>query len=79
MVDALEKATRLGVKEEATTGKTIDWLTDAFYTLGDQYQLVHNESGQKHAWQKYVDRKPKDQARYTEVMNALATSLKSVP
>ena len=78
MIDALDKATRLGTEEEAQ-GKTLDWLTEAFYTLGDQYMLVHNESGAKRAWQKYVDRKPKDQAHYRTATEALATSLKSAP
>ncbi|MBV8760239.1 MAG: tetratricopeptide repeat protein [Deltaproteobacteria bacterium] len=78
VVGALDKATRLAVEEEAK-GRPIDWLTEAFYTLGDQYQLLHDESGQKRAWQKYVDRHPKDQAHYTTAQQALATTLKSVP
>jgi tetratricopeptide (TPR) repeat protein len=78
MIDALARATKLGVDDE-NQGKTVDWLTEAFYTLGDQYSLVHDLSGQKRAWQTYVDRKPKDQTRYTTALNALQTTLKSVP
>ena len=81
MIDALAKATKLGLEDE-NQGKTVDWLTEAFYTLGDQYMLVHNLSGAKKAWQTYVDRSqahPKDQARYTTAVNALNTTLKSVP
>jgi tetratricopeptide (TPR) repeat protein len=78
MVAAFEKATRLGLEEEAK-GAKLDWLTEAFYTLGDQYQLLHDLSGQKRAWQTYIGRHPKDQTRYTTAQNALATTLKSVP
>jgi tetratricopeptide (TPR) repeat protein len=81
MIDALDKATRLGLEEEAQ-GKNLDWLTEAFYTLGDQYMLVHNLSGAKKAWRTYVDRSqahPKDQARYTTAVNQLNTTLSSVP
>jgi tetratricopeptide (TPR) repeat protein len=78
MLAAFEKATRLGLEEEAK-GAQLDWLTEAFYTLGDEYMLVHDLSGAKHAWQTYVDRHPKDQTRYTTAQNALATTLKSVP
>jgi tetratricopeptide (TPR) repeat protein len=78
MIDAFEKATRLGLEEEAK-GAQLDWLTEAFYTLGDQYMLVHNLSGAKHAWQQYIGRHPKDQTRYKTAYEALATTLKSVP
>jgi len=78
VIHALENATRLGAEDESA-GKQVDWLTDAYYTLGDQDSLVHDESGQKRAWQKFVDRHPKDQSRYTTAVNALNTTLKSVP
>ncbi len=78
MIAAFDKATRLGVEEEAK-GAQLDWLTEAFYTLGDQYMLVHDLSGAKRAWQQYVDRHPKDQTRYKTAVDALATTLKSVP
>lgn len=78
MIVAFDKATRLGLEEEAK-GDHLDWLTDAFYTLGDQYMLVHDLSGAKRAWQTFVGRHPKDQTRLTTAQNALATSLKSVP
>ncbi len=77
VIEALEKATRLGAEEEAK-GTQLDWLTEAYYTLGDQYQLIHNESGQKAAWQRYMDRHPKDQQHITTVTQALSTTLKSV-
>ena len=41
--------------------------------------ILHNESGAKRAWLKYVERAPKDQARYTEVTRMLATTLKAAP
>jgi tetratricopeptide (TPR) repeat protein len=78
MIDAFEKATKLGLEDEAQ-GKTVDWLTEAFYTLGDEYMLIHNFSGAKRAWQTYVERHPKDQTRYTTAINALQTTLKSAP
>ena len=73
----LDKATRLGADDEAQ-GKTIDWLTEAYYTLGDQYMLVHNESAAKRAWQTYVERHPKDTTHLQTVETALSTTLKSV-
>jgi predicted Zn-dependent protease len=78
MIDALEKATRLGLEDEAKGNTPPDWLTEAFYTLGDQYMLVHNESGAKRAWMKYVDRKPRDQAHLSQATTALNTTLSSV-
>jgi tetratricopeptide (TPR) repeat protein len=78
MLAAFEKATRLGLEEEGR-GEQLDWLTEAFYTLGDEYMLVHDLSGAKHAWQTYVGRHPKDVTRLTTAQNALATTLKSVP
>jgi hypothetical protein len=78
MIAAFDKATRLGLEEEAK-GAQLDWLTEAFYTLGDQYSLIHDLSGQKRAWQQYVGRHPKDPTRYKTAEEALATTLKSVP
>jgi tetratricopeptide (TPR) repeat protein len=78
MIDALDRATRLGVEEEAK-GAQLDWLTEAFYTLGDQYMLVHNESAAKRAWSTYVARRPKDVTHLETATNALQTTLKSVP
>ena len=77
--DCLEELPGLGARIRAVRAARTDWLTDAFYTLGDQDMLVHDLSGAKRAWQHYVDRHPKDQTRYTTAYNALATTLKSVP
>ncbi len=73
---AMEQATKMGEEMEKQTGKGPDWLTELYYDLGDMYYKLNNKPGQKRAWQRYVDRKPKPGVRKTEAERALATSLK---
>jgi hypothetical protein len=39
------------------------------------YYKLNNKSAQKHAWQRYVDRKPRPSVRLKEAQQALLTDL----
>ncbi len=61
-LQAYTEATRLGTEEEKQGGKKLDWLTDAWYRLGD-LQQSSNEAGTRHAWEMYVGRNPEPGVR----------------
>ncbi|HEX4453837.1 MAG TPA: tetratricopeptide repeat protein [Kofleriaceae bacterium] len=71
----LADATRLGLEEEKA-GATLDWLTDAFYTLGELHEMAHDDAAARSAWQHFVDRNPKPSAELTEAKRALNGELR---
>ena len=68
---ALGRATELGLAEERRTGKTVPWLTDAYWLLGDVERVRGSDSGQRRAWERYLERGPTDKAQADEVRRAL--------
>ena len=71
-VSSLTTAVKLGLEEEVQSGKLLEWLTDAMYTLGQMEYERRNHGAAKRAWNQYIARSPKDQARVDEVKRALA-------
>jgi tetratricopeptide (TPR) repeat protein len=71
----MEAATRRGEELEKNTGSGPAWLTELYYDLGDMYYKLNDKSAQKHAWQRYVDRKPKPGIHKTTAEQALLTDL----
>jgi tetratricopeptide (TPR) repeat protein len=71
----MEAATHMGEELEKNTGTSPVWLTELYYDLGDMYYKLNNKSAQKHAWQRYVDRKPRPSVRLKEAQQALLTDL----
>jgi tetratricopeptide (TPR) repeat protein len=71
----MEAATRMGEELEKNTGSGPAWLTELYYDLGDMYYKLNDKSAQKHAWQRYVDRKPKPGIHKTTAEQALLTDL----
>ena len=76
--DTMSRATRLGAEVEKKTGKRLDWLTEAYYQLGNLYQLpaLYNVPAARDAWSKYVSRDPPHDARLKAVQQALVTTLR---
>jgi tetratricopeptide (TPR) repeat protein len=46
---------------------TSPWLTEALYQLGSIQRRLRNDSAAVHAWQRYLDRSPTNQAQVIEV------------
>ncbi len=77
MQSALREATRLGAAEELHNGGKLEWLTEAWYKLGDIEHKLGNGPGAKRAWEAYVGRNPPGGARLRDVKNTLATELRN--
>lgn len=75
--NALREATHLGSEKETKEGVKIDWLTDAFYSLGQTEQLMHNNGAAKAAYEKFLSRNPTNQVRVTEARHQLTTELRN--
>jgi tetratricopeptide (TPR) repeat protein len=77
-VKAWTDATKLAAEREKQSGKQVEWLTDAYYQLGNDIPLARGDChAQREAWERYVSRNPPPSARLDEARRALATSLKS--
>jgi tetratricopeptide (TPR) repeat protein len=77
-VKAWDSATKLAAEVEKQTGKPVEWLTEAYYQLGNDIEITHTDChGQRDAWEHYVSRNPKPGARLDGARRALATSLKT--
>ena len=72
---ALEQATRLGAEEEKA-GTKLDWLTEAYYQLGQVQYMEHNAAAARAAYQHYVDRSPPAGAQLNEAHRLLNGELR---
>jgi predicted Zn-dependent protease len=72
---ALEQATRLGAEEEKA-GTKLDWLTEAYYQLGEVQHIAHNDVAARAAYQHYVDRSPPAGAQLNEARRLLSGELR---
>ena len=58
-------------------GVKIDWLTDAYYSLGQMEQLMHNNGAAKAAYEKFLSRNPTNATRVGEAKHLLSTELRA--
>jgi predicted Zn-dependent protease len=72
---ALEQATRLGAEEEKA-GTKVDWLTEAYYRLGEVEYIAHNAVAARAAYQHYVERGPQQGAQLNEARRLLNGELR---
>ena len=77
-ISAFERATALALKVEKDGGAAPPWLTDALYQLGDINRTMNNLKAAKSAWEKWLQRNPKETARIKEVKQLMATTLKDL-
>jgi tetratricopeptide (TPR) repeat protein len=73
---ALANATKRGFDEEKQMGMVVPWLTEALYYQGRVNSDLHNDSGARDAWEKFVARNPPNDARLQEARQKLATELR---
>ena len=68
---ALTAATQHGLKEEAATGRTLDWMIHAYYKLGDVQKMLGNDAAMIDAWQNFIARNPTDPVLKSQVQREL--------
>ena len=73
----LREATRLGRDKETKTAAKVDWLTDAWYRLGQTEYDLHNYPAARTAYEAFVGRNPPADQRLKEARQKLTTELKS--
>lgn len=74
---ALQQATRLARDKETTQGTKVEWLTEAWYRLGETLLGLHNDSAAKAAYEMYVGRNPPPGAQLSEARRLLSSTLRS--
>ncbi len=73
---ALREATRLGAAKETKQGIKVDWLTDAYYRLGQTEYGLHNFPAAKAAYESFVGRNPPSGPQLREARQLLAGELR---
>jgi tetratricopeptide (TPR) repeat protein len=74
---ALREATHLGRDKETKSGTKVDWLSEAWYRLGETEYGLHNYPAAKSAFESYVGRNPPTGQQLTEARRLLNSELKS--
>lgn len=74
--NALRQATRLARDKEAAEGVKVQWLTEAWYRLGETELGLHNDAAARAAYETYVERNPPVGAQLTEARRLLSSSLR---
>lgn len=74
--NALRQATRLAREKETTEGTKIEWLTEAWYRLGETELGLHNDAAARAAYETYIGRNPPAGAQLTEARRLLSSSLR---
>ncbi|MFT3695221.1 MAG: tetratricopeptide repeat protein [Kofleriaceae bacterium] len=72
----LRLATELGAEKETKSGTKIDWLTDAYYSLGQIEYGLHNMGASKKAYESFVGRNPPAGVKLKEANRLLSTELR---
>jgi tetratricopeptide (TPR) repeat protein len=76
-ISTYNKAITLAEEVENKGEPAPAWLTDALYELGNLNFTLNNYKQAKQAWEKWLLRNPKQDAKYKEVKNTLNTSLRN--
>jgi tetratricopeptide (TPR) repeat protein len=74
--NALQQATRLARDKETSQGVKVEWLTEAWYRLGEIQLGLHNDAAAKAAYEMYVGRNPTPGAQLSEARRLLSTTLR---
>jgi predicted Zn-dependent protease len=74
--EALARATRLASEAETKTGAKFDWLTDAYYMLGQTEYGMHNYPAAKSAYTSFINRAPAGGTKYNEAKHLLSGELR---
>lgn len=74
--NALNQATRLARDKETSQGTKIEWLSEAWYRLGQIELGLHNDAAAKAAYEMYVGRNPPAGAQLSEARRLLSTTLR---
>ena len=73
---ALREATSLGAAKETKDGVKVEWLTDAYYRLGQTEYGLHNNPAAKAAYEKFVGRSPPAGPQLSEARQLLNGELR---
>ncbi len=74
--EVLQRATRLAQEQQTKTGAKFEWLTDAYYMLGQTEYGLHNYPAAKAAYQQYIEHAPPGGTKYNEAKHLLSGELR---
>jgi tetratricopeptide (TPR) repeat protein len=75
-LETLRQATHLAQEQETKAGAHVDWLTDAYYLLGQVEYLAHDWPAAKQAYQSFLGRNPPPGPQKSEAQQELNGELK---